>query len=163
MLSLERLTTPPPHSLPPPQKKRKKVLDHYLHNLGMPPLLWCFFFSFTHLRIRRSPPNLISSSLYYPGPLHKISSQSVHNFLRVMLSTDRQRDKQTNTTKNITSFAKEVINKCWKNKLSEIFTSFCQSSNTQTDGHWQSHYCSWCGWWKYMNCFVFCLNLDLWL
>ena len=25
--------------------------------------------------------NLISSSLYYPGPLHNISSQSVHNFL----------------------------------------------------------------------------------
>ena len=25
--------------------------------------------------------NLISSSLYYPGPLHKISLQSVHNFL----------------------------------------------------------------------------------
>ena len=38
---------------PPPQKKKKKkkkrkkekkVLDHYLHHdLGMPPLLWCFF------------------------------------------------------------------------------------------------------------------------
>ena len=37
---------------------------------------------------------LISSSLYYPGPLRKISSQSIHNFLE-MLSTDRQ----TNATK----------------------------------------------------------------
>ena len=39
---------------------------------------------FTHLLISEYPDhhqNLISSSLYYPGPLHKISSQSVHNFL----------------------------------------------------------------------------------
>ena len=49
MLSLgcERLPTP----------LKKGVLDHYLHHdLGMLPLLWCFFCSFTHLTIPRSPP-----------------------------------------------------------------------------------------------------------
>ena len=96
MLSLggERLPPPP---LPPPQKKKK--LDHYLHHdLGMPPLLWCFS---AHLLILEYPDhhqNVISSSLYYPGPLHKISSQSIHNFLRdvVYRQTDRQTDRQTN-------------------------------------------------------------------
>ena len=90
---------------PPPKKKKKKkkkkVLDHYLHHdLGMLPLLWCFF---AHLLILQYPDhhqNLISSSLYYSGPLHKISSQSVHNFLSNVVR--RQTDKQTN-------FAKEVI------------------------------------------------------
>ena len=83
MLSLgcERLLPPPP---PPPlkKKKKKKVLDHYLHhNLDMLPLLRCLF---AHLLILHDPDhhqNLISSSLYYSGPLHKILSQSVHNFL----------------------------------------------------------------------------------
>ena len=39
---------------------------------------------FAHLLILQYPDhhqNLISSSLYYSGPVHKISSQSVHNFL----------------------------------------------------------------------------------
>ena len=42
--------------------------------------------------------NLISSSWYDPGPLHKISLQSVHNFLSnvVHRQTDKQTDKQTN-------------------------------------------------------------------
>ena len=73
---------------PAPIKKR----DHYLHlDLGMLPLLWCFF---AHLLILEYPDhhqNLISSSLYYPGPLHKISSQSVHNFLSNVVH--RQTDK----------------------------------------------------------------------
>ena len=90
----------------PPEKK--KVLDHYLHHdLGMLPLLRCFF---AHLLILQYPDhhqNLISSSLYYSGPVHKISSQSVHNFLSNVVH--RQTDKLTNATKNITSFAKEVI------------------------------------------------------
>ena len=64
------------------KKKKKKVLDHYLHHdLGMLLLLRCFF---AHLLILQYPDhhqNLISSSLYYSGPIHKISSQSVHNFL----------------------------------------------------------------------------------
>ena len=103
---------PPPPSLKKKKKKKKKtVLDHYLyHDLGMLPLLWRFF---AHLLILQYPDhhqNLISSSLYYSGPLHKISSQSVHNFLSnvVHRQTDRQTDKLTNATKNITSFAKEV-------------------------------------------------------
>ena len=99
---------PPPPPLPlkkKKKKKKKKVLDHYLyHDLGMLPLLWRFF---AHLLILQYPDhhqNLISSS--YSGPLHKISSQSVHNFLSNVVH--RQTDKLTNATKNITSFAKEV-------------------------------------------------------
>ena len=102
------------------KKKKKKVLDHYLHHdLGMLPQLRCFF---AHLLILQYPDhhqNLISSSLYYSGPVHKISSQSVHNFLSNVVhrqtnkqtnnETDRQTYKLTNATKNITSFAKEVI------------------------------------------------------
>ena len=83
---------------PPPlkkKKKKKKVLDHYLHHdLGMLPLLRCFF---AHLLILQYPDhhqNLISSSLYYSGPVHKISSQSVHNFLSNVVH--RQTDRQTN-------------------------------------------------------------------
>ena len=84
----------------------------------MLPLLRC---SFAHLLILQYPDhnqNLISSSLYYSGPVHKTSSQSVHNFLSNVVhrqtnkqtnkQTDRQTDKLTNATKNITSFAKEV-------------------------------------------------------
>ena len=90
MLSLgcERLPTP-----------LKKVLDYYLHHdLGMLSLLWCFF---AHLLILQYPDhhqNLISSSCYYSGPVHKISSQSVHNFLSnvVHRQTNRQTDRQTN-------------------------------------------------------------------
>ena len=102
-----------PPSPPPPRQKtkknKKKVLDHYLHHdLGMPPLLWCFF---AHLLILEYPDhhqNLIISSLYYIGPLHKISSQSVHN---VLSNVHRQTDVQNNATKNITPFAKEVISR----------------------------------------------------
>ena len=52
---------------------------------------------FAHLLILQYPDhhqNLISSSLYYSGPLHKISSQSVHNFLSNVVH--RQTDKLTN-------------------------------------------------------------------
>ena len=97
MLSLgcERLPTP----FKKKRKKRKKVLDHYLHHdLGMLPLLRCFF---AHLLILQYPDhhqNLISSSLYYSGPVHKISSQSVHNFLSNVVH--RQTDKQTNRQTN---------------------------------------------------------------
>ena len=96
LLSLggERLPPPPPPTLPPPPPP-KKGLDHYLHHdLGMPPLLWCFF---AHLLILEYPDHhqtLTSSSLYYPGPLHKISSQSVYNFVTNVVH--RQTDKQIN-------------------------------------------------------------------
>ena len=109
-LGCERLPTPLKKKK---KKKKKKVLDHYLHHdLGMLPLLRCFF---AHLLILQYPDhhqNLISSYLYYSGPVHKISSQSVHNFLSnvVHRQTNKQTDRQTNATKNITSFAKEVIN-----------------------------------------------------
>ena len=41
--------------------------------------------------------NLISSSLYYPKPLHTISSQSIYNFLSnvVHKQTNKQADKPT--------------------------------------------------------------------
>ena len=64
----------------------------------MLPLLQCFF---AHLLILQNPDhhqNLISSSLYYSGPVHKISSQSVHNFLSNVVH--RQTDKQTNRQTN---------------------------------------------------------------
>ena len=52
-----------------------KVLNHYRHHdLDMLPLLWSVF---AHLLILEYPDhhqNLISSSLYYPRPLHKITS-----------------------------------------------------------------------------------------
>ena len=99
MLSLgcERLPTPPKK-----KKKKKKVLDHYLHHyLGMLPLLRCFF---AHLLILQYPDhhqNLISSSLYYSGPVHRISSQSVHNFLSYVVHTQTNKtNKQTNRQTN---------------------------------------------------------------
>ena len=83
----------------PPKKKKKRFLDHYLHHdLGVLPILRCFF---AHLLILQYPDhhqNLISSALYYSGPVHKISSQSVHNFLSnvVHRQTNKQTDRQTN-------------------------------------------------------------------
>ena len=58
---------------------------------GMLLLLWRFF---AHILILEYPDhhqNVISSSLYYPGSLHKISFQSVHNFLSNVVH--RQTDK----------------------------------------------------------------------
>ena len=78
----------------------------------MLPLLRCFFAHLLTLQYPDHHQNLISSCLYYSGPVHKMSSQSVHNFLSnvVHRQTDRQKtDKLTNATKNIASFAKEVI------------------------------------------------------
>ena len=79
MLSLgcERLPTPLKK-----KKKKKKVLDHYLHHD-----LVCYHYYVGFLLIYSSYNTqittkiLISSSMYYSGPVHKISSQSVHNFL----------------------------------------------------------------------------------
>ena len=94
MLSLgcKRLSTPLKKKK---KKKKKKVLGHcFHHDLGMLPLLRCIF---AHLLILQYPDNhqnLISSSLYYSGTVHKISSQSVHNFLSNVVH--RQTNKQTN-------------------------------------------------------------------
>ena len=103
MLSLGCERLPTPLKKKRKKKEKKKVLDHYVHHdLGMLPLLRCFF---AHLLILQYPDhhqNLISSSLYYSGPVHKISSQSVHNFLSnvVHRQTDKQIDKQTNRQTN---------------------------------------------------------------
>ena len=88
---------------------------------GLPQRFWiiitcttiwvCYHYygvSFAHLHILEYPDqhqNLISSSLYYPGPLH---SNPFITFW-VMLSTDKQTDRQTNANKNVTSFPKEAI------------------------------------------------------
>ena len=74
-----------------------KALNLYLHHdLGMQEL-WYFYAHLLILEYSDHHQNLISSSLYYPGPLSKISSQSVHTFLSnvVYSQTDRQTDKPT--------------------------------------------------------------------
>ena len=92
-------------------KATPKFLDHYLHHdLGMLALLWCLL---AHVLILEYPDhhqNLIGSTLYYSGPHHKISSQSIHNCLSnvVHRHTNKQTDRETNATKYITSFSKEV-------------------------------------------------------
>ena len=59
-----------------------KALGHYLHhNLVMLHLLWCFFAHLLILEDQHHHQNLINSSLYHPGPLHKILSRSIHNCL----------------------------------------------------------------------------------
>ena len=87
---------------PPPYKKKGSGSIPLYHDLGMLPLLQCFF---AHLLILQYPDhhqNLISSSLYYSWPVHKISPKSVHNFLSNVVhrqtdrKTDRQTDRQTN-------------------------------------------------------------------
>ena len=94
--------------LPNTNKKKKSFGQLPAPRSGYATTRWCFF---AHLLILEYPDhhkNLISSSLYYPGPLHKISSQFVHNFLSnvVHKQTNKQTDKHTNATKNITFFAK---------------------------------------------------------
>ena len=52
-----------------------KVLNHYLHHdLGMQQLLCYFYAHLLILEYSDHQQNLISSSLYYPGALRKISS-----------------------------------------------------------------------------------------
>ena len=53
---------------------------------------------FAHLLILEHPDhqNLISSSLYYPVPLHQISLQSIYNFFELCSpQTNKQTDKPT--------------------------------------------------------------------
>ena len=75
-----------------------KVLDHYLHhNFGYATAIIIFFAHLLILEDLDQHQNLMSSSLYYPGPLHKISSQSIRNILSnvVYKQTDRQTNKPT--------------------------------------------------------------------
>ena len=99
---------------PPPKKKKKKKKKKSgslpARRSGYATTITVFFCS---LQYPDHHQNLISPSLYYSGPVRKISSQSVRNFLSnvVHRQTNKQTDKLTNATKNITSFAKEVIRK----------------------------------------------------
>ena len=61
-------------------KVTPKVLDHYLHH-NLVVLLWRLFAHLLILEYLDHHQHFISSSLYYPGPLHKMSFQSIHNFL----------------------------------------------------------------------------------
>ena len=128
MLSLGCERLPTPLKKKKKKKKKKKVLDHYLHNnLGMLPLLRCFF---AHLLILQYPDhhqNLIGSYLYYSWPIHKISSQSVHNFLSnvVHRQTNKQTDRQTTNQR----YQKHNLlcqggNQSWKLSLWAIIVCF---------------------------------------
>ena len=100
--------TPTPKKKKKEKKKKKKFGSLPAPQSGYATTI--IMFHFAHLLILEYPnhhQNLISSSLYYPGPHPKISSQSVHNCLSNVVH--KQTNRQTNTTKNITSFAKEVI------------------------------------------------------
>ena len=82
MLSLggERLSPPSPTPPPPPKKKTKRFWILPAPRSGYATTIMVFFFA--HLLIWEYPDhhqNVISSSLYCPGPLRKISSQSIHN------------------------------------------------------------------------------------
>ena len=74
-----------------------KLVYHYLHHdLIMLQLLWMFFAHLLILEDLDHHQKLIRSSLYYPGPLHKISSQSIHNFLSNVHKQTNQRYQKHN-------------------------------------------------------------------
>ena len=104
--STRKCRPPWPSQIITPILPNVKMLSH--HDLAVLLLLWYFFAQLLILEYQ----TLITSSLYYPKPLHKISSQSVYNFLSnvVHKQTNRQTGRQTNATKckNITSFVKKV-------------------------------------------------------
>ena len=99
MLSLggERLPpTPTPTPLTPPKKskkkKKKKIGSLPAPRSGYASTIIVVFFA--HLLILEYPDhhqNLIISSLYYPEPRPKISSQSVCNFLSNVHKQTNQR------------------------------------------------------------------------
>ena len=99
MLSLagERLT---PHPTPQKRKKKEKGFGSLpAPRSGYATAIMVYFAHLLILEYSDEHQNLISSSLYYPGPLHKIwiSLQSVHNCLSN--GVHRQTDRQTNATK----------------------------------------------------------------
>ena len=87
MLSLggERLPTP---------NKKKSFGSLPAPRSGYAMTIMVFFAHLLILEYPDHPQNVISSSLYYPGPLHKISSQSVCNFVSNVVH--KQINKQTN-------------------------------------------------------------------
>ena len=66
---------------PPPKKKKKSFGSLPAPRSGYATTVIVFFAHLLTLEYTDHHQHLISSSLYYPGPLHKISSQSIHNFL----------------------------------------------------------------------------------
>ena len=94
------------------ERRTTNVFDHYLnHDLVMLPAIMVFFAHLLTLSYL-DHQNLINSSLYYPGPLHKISSQSIHNVLSNVVHANKQTDRPDKLTNaNISSFAKEVKKK----------------------------------------------------
>ena len=83
--------------LPPTKKKTKSFGSLPAPRSRYATTVMVVFRSFTHLLILEYPDHhqtLINASLYYSGPLHKMSSQSVHNLLSNVVH--RQTDKQTN-------------------------------------------------------------------
>ena len=100
---------------------------------------------FAHLLILEYPEhyqNLISSSLYYPTPRHKISSQSVHNFLSNVVH------KQTNQRyqkHNLLCQGGNYVYKTWHRVLLAcpiVISIFFHGKKTQknTVKCWQSFY-----------------------
>ena len=76
-----------------------KVLDHNLHHDLMLQLVWCFLAHLLILEYLDHHQKFMCSSLYYPEPLHEISSKSFHNMLSNVVhkkQTNRLIDRQTN-------------------------------------------------------------------
>ena len=86
----------------PPKKKKKKKRFWIITCTTIWVCYHYYGVFFAHLLILQYPDhhqNLISSSLYYSGPVHKISPNPFITFW-VMLSTDKQTDRQTNKQTN---------------------------------------------------------------
>ena len=98
-----------------------KVLDHYLHHdLVMLLLLWRFFAHLLILEYLDHHQNLISSLLYYQGPLHKLSSQFIHTFLSNVVH------KQTNRQTHKPKLPKTLTwRKCVRNIFSIPYNTHC--------------------------------------
>ena len=91
MLSLGCERLPP---LPLLKKKKKGFGSLPAPRSGYATTITVFFLLiYSSYNTQITTTNLISSSLYYSGPVHEISSQSVHNFLSNVVH--RQTDKQT--------------------------------------------------------------------
>ena len=83
-----------PPTLKKKKKKKKKSGSLPSPRSGYATSITVFFAHFLILQYPDHHQNLISSYLYYSGPVHKISSQSVHNFLSNVVH--RRTDRQTN-------------------------------------------------------------------
>ena len=73
-----------------------------------------FSIIYSSLKIKITSKIFITSSLFHPRPINKISLQSVHNFLNNVCR--KQTDRQINSTKTSHLFAKDAI------MIMELFT-----------------------------------------